>query len=179
MCIALRDPRDFHCDPLGRQNKVDAPAGDGAFGHRRLLHRFKFLGDRDTPNFADGAQLDQGDPLRTEAVIDAGGGTANLINYGGLSGVANPVPAYTTPITVKGAYTELAATELDLSVADTQTAAMQVTGAVTIAGGTLHVVLPKSWNADGQTATVIHAKNLQGQFAAIVVDGFKATPVRT
>jgi autotransporter-associated beta strand protein len=83
----------------------------------------------------------------------------------------------TTPITVKGAYTELAATELDLSVADTQTAAMQVTGAVTIAGGTLHVVLPKSWNADGQTATVIHAKNLQGQFAAIVVDGFKATPV--
>ena len=38
--------------------------------------------------------------MRSEAVIDGSGGTANLINYGGLSGVANPVPAYTTPITV-------------------------------------------------------------------------------
>jgi hypothetical protein len=54
--IVLLDPRDFRRDPLRRQNKIDTPAGDRAFGHRRLLRRFKLLGDRDVLNFADGAE---------------------------------------------------------------------------------------------------------------------------
>ena len=54
---------------------------------------------------------------------------------------------------------------------------MQVDGTATIAGGTLHVVVPRSWNGDGQTVTVLRAKNLQGQFTAVQVDGFTATPI--
>ena len=56
LSVTLRDPHDFRRDPLGRQNEVDTPAGDRAFGHRRLLRRLKLLGNHDFPNFADGAK---------------------------------------------------------------------------------------------------------------------------
>ena len=56
LSIALRDPHEFLREPLGRQNEVDTPAGDCAFGRRRLLRRFEFLGDCDVLTFADGAE---------------------------------------------------------------------------------------------------------------------------
>jgi autotransporter-associated beta strand protein len=83
----------------------------------------------------------------------------------------------TMPITVKGAYTQLASTELEVSVSDTQAAGLQVSGTATIMGGTFRVTLPKNWNGDGQTITGIRAQSLQGTFSAIQVDGYQVTPI--
>lgn len=82
-----------------------------------------------------------------------------------------------TQIALNGAYAQLPSADLVLSADGTQTVAMQVKGTATIAGGSLQVVLPKSWKGDGQTITLIRAQNLQGQFTSIQLDGFKATPV--
>ncbi len=56
--------------------------------------------NNDSFNFDNGAVLASHDPVRSQATIDGSGGTADLVNYGGLSGVANPVAAYTTPVKV-------------------------------------------------------------------------------
>jgi hypothetical protein len=83
----------------------------------------------------------------------------------------------TTPVTVKGVYTQLASTELDVSVSDTQAAGLQVGGTATIVGGSLRVTLPKNWNGDGQTIIAIRAQSLQGTLSAIQVDGFPVTAI--
>lgn len=85
----------------------------------------------------------------------------------------------TTAITIQGAYTQLASTELDLSVRGTQAPGLQVGGTATLVGGTLRVTLPQNWSGDGQTITVIHAQSLQGTFSSILVDGYKVTPIYT
>ena len=82
----------------------------------------------------------------------------------------------TTSLTVKGNYTQLVSTELDLSVSSAQTVGLQIGGTATIVGGTLRVTVPKNWNGDGQTITVLRAQTLQGFFSAVQVDGYKATP---
>ena len=84
----------------------------------------------------------------------------------------------TMAVSIGGDYTQLAPTELVVQVGVPQapTALVQVRGTATIAGGTLRLVLPKGWIADGQIITVIQAKQLQGSFADIIVDGFKVVP---
>ena len=54
--VALRDRHPSATNPFGRQREVDAPARDRPFAHRRSFRRFSFLGDRDAPDFADGAR---------------------------------------------------------------------------------------------------------------------------
>ena len=87
--------------------------------------------------------------------------------------------ATTTSVTLKDAYTQLASTELAVTISDVQTPGMQVSGTATIVGGNLRVTLLTNWNGDGQTLTVLHAQSLQGTFSTIRVDGYKATPIYT
>ena len=120
-----------------------------------------------TNSYTGGTQI-VGGTLRAASASALGSGDVYL----GLGSLVA-----TTPITVKGAYTQLASSELDASVGDTQAAGLQVSGTATIVGGTLRVSLPKNWNGDGQTITAIRAQSLQGTFSAIQVEGYQVTPI--
>jgi len=80
-------------------------------------------------------------------------------------------------LTVATKYTQLTAGTLELDLGGGNQGILNVSGTVTIAGGTLHVKFVNGYKpAAGTTLTIITAGTFNGKFDTITVDGFSATP---
>ncbi len=82
---------------------------------------------------------------------------------------------------VDGKYTQLTNTTLELDTDARCSGRIQVRGAVTLTGGTLHVNLKEGFKPrSGAIINVIDSKNvIRGRFDSIAVDGYRAVPVYT
>ena len=81
---------------------------------------------------------------------------------------------------VLASYTQLKTGTLELHLGNGQQGRVSVTGAMTIAGGTLHVTFQNGYvPAAGDTLNIVAAGKLQGAFDTITVDGFTNTPTYT
>ncbi len=118
-----------------------------------------------------GTQLEGG---TLEANSSSALGAGDVYNAGGTLAVNTA-----GTLTVGSKYTQLANATLELNLRSAQNQLM-VSGATTIAGGTLHVKFLGGYKpALGDTLNVISAASLKGKFTTIVVDGFTATATYT
>jgi hypothetical protein len=77
-------------------------------------------------------------------------------------------------------YTQLKTGTLELNLGNGQQGRVNVTGAMTLAGGILHITFQDGYKpAAGDTLSIIGAASLKGKFDAINVDGFSNTPTYT
>ncbi len=77
-------------------------------------------------------------------------------------------------------YTQLKTGTLELNLGNGQQGRVNVTGTMTIAGGTLHITFQNGYvPAVGDTLNIVAAGKLQGTFDTITVDGFTNTPIYT
>lgn len=86
----------------------------------------------------------------------------------------------TTALLLPAKYTQLAGATLELNLGSGQQGRLAVGGAMTVAGGTLHITFQSGYApAVGDTLNIVTAASLKGKFDSITVDGFKATPTYT
>jgi hypothetical protein len=78
---------------------------------------------------------------------------------------------------IRGDYTQLAGTTLELNVAEGSAGQLNVRGDITLVGGTLHVKFaPGCQPVAGRVIRVINGRDeLRGRFKSITVDGREAT----
>jgi autotransporter-associated beta strand protein len=120
-----------------------------------------------------GAQVDGG---TLEALSATAFGVGDVYVASGATVVSN-APA---PLVVGGKYTQLAGATLQLRLGAAQQGRINVTGAVTIAGGTLRITFQDGVKpALGDTLVVIGAGSFKGKFDTITVDGFTVVPTYT
>lgn len=85
-----------------------------------------------------------------------------------------------TSLAISGAFTQLADTTLELDIGGGGAGRLNVSGAVTLAGGTLNVKFKSGYAPTvGDTLNVISAGSLRGAFTTVAVQGFKVTPIYT
>jgi autotransporter-associated beta strand protein len=78
---------------------------------------------------------------------------------------------------ITGGYTQRADTTLALTLGSGTAGRLNVSGTVTLDGGTLTINFPAGYKpAVGDTLNVISAGSLHGNFKTITVDGYKVTP---
>jgi autotransporter-associated beta strand protein len=77
-------------------------------------------------------------------------------------------------------YTQLKTGTLELNLGNGQQGRVNVTGTMTIAGGTLHITFQNGYTpAAGDTLSIVAAASLKGKFDTITVDGFTNTATYT
>jgi len=121
--------------------------------------------------FSGGVEVDAG-------VLQAAG--AGALGKGDvyLAGGTLAISA-SAPVTIAGAFTELADGTLELDVGG-GAGRLAVAGTMTLAGGTLVVAFaPGQVPSVGDTLDVISAGALKGRFTTITANGFKVTPTYT
>jgi autotransporter-associated beta strand protein len=122
--------------------------------------------------FSGGLEVDAG-VLQAAAASALGKGDVYLAGGTLVSGA-------TAPVTVAGAFTELADGTLELHIGGSGAGRLTVAGTMTLAGGTLTVTFaPGQSPSVGDTLNVISAGSIKGRFASISVNGFKVTPTYT
>ena len=120
--------------------------------------------------WSGGAQLEAG-TLEGDSV--SAFGASDVYVSGGT--LASNAPG---ALTIRGKYTQLANSTLELNLGNGQQGTLAVVGNITIAGGTLHVKFQGGYKpAVGDTISIIAATSLKGKFDTISVDGFSATPL--
>ncbi len=120
-------------------------------------------------SYSGGTQLDAG----SLQVLSATGLGKGDVYLGGGTLLCQSA----STMAVTGGYTQLAAATLDVTVAGAGMAAMGVSGAATLDGGTLNVRFKSGYKpAVGDTLNILASTNLRGRFTTITVDGFKFTP---
>ncbi|MDF3082072.1 phosphatase PAP2 family protein [Burkholderia sola] len=88
--------------------------------------------------------------------------------------------AAAAPVTIATRYTQLDNTTLELDIDGNGGGRLRVGGALTVAGGTLHVKFVNGYTPKaGDTIALIDGAAATAKFATVTVDGFKATPVYT
>jgi hypothetical protein len=86
--------------------------------------------------------------------------------------------AAATPVTIKGKYTELDNTTLELDIDGNGGGRLRVGGQLTVVGGALHVKFVNGYTPKaGDIVDLIDGAAGAAKFSTVVVDGFKATPV--
>jgi len=122
--------------------------------------------------FSGGLEVDAG-VLQAAAASALGKGDVYLAGGTLVSGA-------TAPVTVAGAFTELADGTLELHIGGSGAGRLTVAGTMTLAGGTLTVTFaPGQSPSVGDTLNVISAGSIKGRFTSINVNGFKVTPTYT
>jgi len=122
--------------------------------------------------FSGGLEVDAG-VLQAAAASALGKGDVYLAGGTLVSGAA-------APVSVAGAFTELADGTLELHIGGSGAGRLAIAGTMTLAGGTLTVTFaPGQSPSVGDTLNVISAGSIKGRFAAINVTGFKVTPTYT
>ena len=121
--------------------------------------------------FTGGAQVDAG---TLEGVSSKAFGTGDVyVSAGKLRSNA------TTALALAN-YTQLKTGTLELNLGSGTQGRVNVTGTMTIAGGTLHITFVNGYTpAVGDTLNIVTAAKLQGTFDSITVDGFTSTPTYT
>ncbi|MBP0714107.1 phosphatase PAP2 family protein [Burkholderia sola] len=88
--------------------------------------------------------------------------------------------AAAAPVTIATRYTQLDNTTLELDIDGNGGGRLRVGGPLTVTGGTLHVTFVNGYAPKaGDTIALIDGAAAAAKFAAVTVDGFKATPVYT
>lgn len=88
--------------------------------------------------------------------------------------------AASAPVTIAARYTQLDNTTLELDIDGNGGGRLRVGGALSIAGGTLHVKFVNGYAPKaGDTIALIDGAAGSAKFSVVTVDGFKATPVYT
>jgi autotransporter-associated beta strand protein len=127
----------------------------------------ELLGDN---RFSGGTEVQAG-------VLEAGAvmalGTGDVYVSGGTL-----VSHAASALDIRGDYTQLADTTLELNVAEGSAGQLNVRGDITLVGGTLHVKFaPGCQPVAGRVIRVINGRDeLRGRFKSITVDGREATP---
>jgi len=122
--------------------------------------------------FGGGLEVDDG-TLQAASATALGAGDVYLAG-GTLASAA------TSAVAVRGAFTQLAGSTLELDLGDGGAGRLVVTGTLTLAGGTLDVTFATGHVPSvGDTLEVIGAGAIKGRFSDIHVAGFKVTPTYT
>lgn len=81
-------------------------------------------------------------------------------------------------LNIRGDYTQLANTTLELNIGHASAGRLNVRGDITLLGGTLHVIFEPGYTpVAGSVISVISGRDeLRGRFKSVTVDGRKATP---
>lgn len=117
-----------------------------------------------------GTQLEAG---TLEAISGSAFGSGDVHVASGATVISNAP----TALVVGGKYTQLSGATLELRLGAAQQGQLNVTGQVTIGGGTLRIRFQDGYKpAAGATLNVISAGSLNGKFDTITVDGFSVTP---
>jgi autotransporter-associated beta strand protein len=117
-----------------------------------------------------GTQLEAG---TLEALSSTAFGTGDVHVAAGATVISSASAA----LVVGGKYTQLSGATLELRLGAAQQGQLNVTGMVTIGGGTLRIKFQDGVKpAAGATLNVISAGSLSGKFDTITVDGFTVTP---
>jgi autotransporter-associated beta strand protein len=115
--------------------------------------------------------------------VDAGtveGISAKAFGAGDVYVSAGKVRSNAATSLVLANYTQLKTGTLELNLGNGQQGRVNVTGAMTLAGGILHITFQDGYKpAAGDTLSIIGAASLKGKFDAINVDGFSNTPTYT
>lgn len=121
-------------------------------------------------SWSGGAQLEAG-TLEGDSVSAFGASDVYVI--GGT--LASNAPG---ALTIRGKYTQLANSTLELNVGNSQQGTLAVAGNMTIAGGILHIKFQGGYKPTiGDTINIITATSFKGKFDTISVDGFSAAPL--
>jgi len=119
--------------------------------------------------FSGGVEVDAG------VLLAAGAGAlgkGDVYLAGGTLAIDAPAP-----VTIAGAFTELADGTLELDLGGGGAGRLAVAGTITLAGGTLVVAFaPGQVPSVGDTLDVISAGALKGRFSTITANGIKVTP---
>ena len=119
-------------------------------------------------SWSGGTQLDAG---TLEGKSASAFGAGDVYVGGGTLVASAPLP-----VTVRGQYTQLQGSTLQVALGGTQSA-LTVGGNATIGGGTLRVTFQNGYKpAAGTVLTVMNAASLKGKFSTITVDGATVTP---
>jgi len=122
--------------------------------------------------FSGGLEVDAG-TLQAASANALGAGDVYLA--GGTLASAAP-----SAVAVRGAFTQLAGSTLELDLGSGGAGRLAVTGTMTLAGGTLDVTFAAGHAPSvGDTLEVIGAGAIKGRFSDIHVTGFKVTPTYT
>lgn len=125
-----------------------------------------------TNSFSGGTQLMAG-TLQADSATAFGQGD---LYVGGGTLVSNA----SSMMRIKGAYTQLANTTLQMNVGGNGAGRLSATGAVTLVGGTLSLTFKTGAAPSvGDTFTVISGAVLSGRFTTISAPGYKVTPIYT
>lgn len=125
-----------------------------------------------TNSFSGGTQLMAG-TLQADSATAFGQGD---LYVGGGTLVSNA----SSLMRIKGAYTQLANTTLQMNVGGNGAGRLSATGAVTLVGGTLSLTFKTGAAPSvGDTFTVISGAVLSGRFTTISAPGYKVTPIYT
>ena len=125
-----------------------------------------------TNSFSGGTQLMAG-TLQADSATAFGQGD---LYVGGGTLVSNA----SSLMRIKGAYTQLANTTLQMNVGGNGAGRLSATGAVTLVGGTLSLTFKTGAAPSvGDTFTVISGSVLSGRFTTISAPGYKVTPIYT
>jgi autotransporter-associated beta strand protein len=110
-------------------------------------------------------------------VLEAGSATALGTGDVYVSG-GTLVSHAAAALKILGDYTQLANTTLELNIGHGTAGRLNVTGDVTLLGGTLHVKFAPGYKpAPGSIISVISGRDeLRGRFKSVTLDGRKATP---
>lgn len=122
-------------------------------------------------SYTGGSQVSGGVLVAASATAFGNGDV--YVGSGGSVSVAT-----SAPLTVAGKYTQLDSTTLELDIDGNGGGRLRVGGQLTVAGGTLHVKFVQGYAPKaGDTIDLIDGSGAAVKFAAVTVDGFKATPV--
>jgi len=115
--------------------------------------------------------------------VDAGtveGLSAKAFGAGDVYVGAGKVRSNASAGLVLANYTQLKTGTLELNLGNGQQGRVQVTGTMTIAGGTLHITFQSGYTpAVGDTLSIVAAGSVKGKFDTITVDGFTNTATYT
>jgi autotransporter-associated beta strand protein len=115
--------------------------------------------------------------------IDAGtveGLSAKAFGAGDVYVGAGKLRSNAATSLVLASYTQLKTGTLELNLGNGQQGRVNVTGTMTIAGGTLHITFQNGYTpAAGDTLNIVAAASLKGKFDTITVDGFTSTATYT
>jgi autotransporter-associated beta strand protein len=115
--------------------------------------------------------------------VDAGtveGVSAKAFGAGDVYVSAGKVRSNAAATLVLANYTQLKTGTLELNLGNGQQGRVNITGTMTVAGGTLHITFQDGYKpAAGDTLNIVAAGSLKGKFDTITVDGFTNTPTYT
>jgi autotransporter-associated beta strand protein len=123
-------------------------------------------------SYSGGTQITAG-ALRADSVRALGNGAVYL---SGGQLISNAF----APLSLAGAYTQLADTTLTMNLGSAGAGRLSVGGTVTLAGGSLNIKFQSGYVPTiGDSLGVISATALRGKFTTITVEGYKVTPTYT